>query len=368
MEDRRVEDLGRDFICLNGGIMKTSDSKSMIGRWMCAALVALGLPIVANAQTADFASVAMVNLAAGQEGYVNATSFTDPTSGITAAGYSSATRQGTYSPANLYRRNVPDDHGIGVCSEGQSACDSGGGDVNELDNAGTWEIIALTRPASHEWVSVQVSSLDANIPPGGAVEMGKLWAAGDATNPGTWTLIQNLTGNDLVREPTISIPEANKSANFLVFEPVNDAGVETDRNNDFLVYQATVEMPILDCPGTGTIGYWKNHPEAWPVDSITIGGVVYTKAQAIAIMQTPVAGDKTRSMFSQLVAAKLNGGIGCGCGTIGGTIAAADAWMAAYGPVGSGVAGNSAAWRLGGTLHGTLDDYNNGNLCAPHRD
>jgi hypothetical protein len=35
-------------------------------------------------------------------------------------------------------------------------------------------------------------------------------------------------------------------------------------------------------PGTGTPGYWKNHPDAWPVSSITVGGVAYTKAQAIA--------------------------------------------------------------------------------------
>ncbi len=30
-------------------------------------------------------------------------------------------------------------------------------------------------------------------------------------------------------------------------------------------------------PGTGTPGYWKNHPEAWPVSSVIVGGVTYTK-------------------------------------------------------------------------------------------
>jgi hypothetical protein len=34
-------------------------------------------------------------------------------------------------------------------------------------------------------------------------------------------------------------------------------------------------------PGTGTPGYWKNHPDAWPVTQITVGGIVYTKVQAI---------------------------------------------------------------------------------------
>jgi len=48
-------------------------------------------------------------------------------------------------------------------------------------------------------------------------------------------------------------------------------------------------------------------------------------------------------------------------------IADGDAWMATYGPIGSGVTGGSAAWQLGDPIHNTLDAYNNGLLCAPHR-
>jgi hypothetical protein len=119
-------------------------------------------------------------------------------------------------------------------------------------------------------------------------------------------------------------------------------------------------------PGTGTLGYWKNHPQAWPVDAITIGGVIYTKAQAIEIMGTPGRGDKTYDMFKQLVAAKLNVMIGNNSSCIEGVIAAADVWMATF-PLGSNVGGGSAAWATGGPLHEQLDDYNNGRLCAPHR-
>jgi hypothetical protein len=52
------------------------------------------------------------------------------------------------------------------------------------------------------------------------------------------------------------------------------------------------------------------------------------------------------------------------------TIAAADAWMAEYGPVGSGVkaGGKNSAWRAGEALYEMLDKYNNGELCAPKRD
>ena len=48
------------------------------------------------------------------------------------------------------------------------------------------------------------------------------------------------------------------------------------------------------------------------------------------------------------------------------TIAAADAWWATY--HGSLVVGSSAAWKAGEPLYLMLDAYNNGQLCAPHRD
>jgi hypothetical protein len=132
------------------------------------------------------------------------------------------------------------------------------------------------------------------------------------------------------------------------------------RATDFGFYT----LPVAS-PGTGTPGYWKNHPEAWPVPSITIGGISYTKAQAIAWLMN-VGKDKTTTMFSHLVSAKLNLLIGNDGSCVNPTIAAADAWMATY-PVGSNVAGSSAAWAAGEPLAITLDNYNNGRLCAPHR-
>lgn len=122
----------------------------------------------------------------------------------------------------------------------------------------------------------------------------------------------------------------------------------------------------LTQPGTGTPGYWKNHPNAWPVADITVGGVTYTKAEAIAWMQR-VGKDKTTTMFASLVSAMLNVGINNDASCVSSTIAAANDWMAAYGPVGSGVAAKSTAWVEGEWMHQQMDDYNNGRLCAPHR-
>ena len=117
--------------------------------------------------------------------------------------------------------------------------------------------------------------------------------------------------------------------------------------------------------GTGTPGYWKNHPEAWPA-TITIGGREYDRDTAIYWLKK-VGKDKTTTMFSSLVSAKLNVMMGNKSDCVDDTIAAADDWMAHYGPVGSGVLASSPAWAEGEPLHKILDDYNNGRLCAPHR-
>jgi SdrD B-like domain len=119
-------------------------------------------------------------------------------------------------------------------------------------------------------------------------------------------------------------------------------------------------------PGTGTPGYWKNHPEAWPVASITVGGVVYSQAEALAWLGS-VGKDRTSTMFSSLVSAKLNVLAGNDASCVSSTIDAADAWMSLYGPVGSSVHAASFAWRIGEPLHRLMDNYNNGMLCAPHR-
>ncbi len=133
-------------------------------------------------------------------------------------------------------------------------------------------------------------------------------------------------------------------------------------------YEYCVQNCCGDSPGTGTQGYWRNHSSAWPVDVITIGGITYSKKEAIDLMDAPGKGDKTYNMFEQLVSAKLNVMIGNCSICIDGIIANADTWMAEN-KIGSGVEANSDIWQeAAGYWHTMLDDYNNGKLCAPHRD
>lgn len=122
-------------------------------------------------------------------------------------------------------------------------------------------------------------------------------------------------------------------------------------------------------PGTGTPGYWKRHPEAWPVSVITVGGVEYTMAEAIELMNAPVRRDKSLTMFKAVVAARLNILIGNCSWCITDCLMEADTWLADN-PPGSEVRGRSEEWQYshGELLYWCLDEYNNGLACAPSRD
>jgi hypothetical protein len=121
-------------------------------------------------------------------------------------------------------------------------------------------------------------------------------------------------------------------------------------------------------PGTGTPGYWKNHPEAWEAlgGGVTIGGVWYTWADARDFMGK-VSKNKTISLFAALVAAQLNVKLGNESSCIDARIVEADAWMLDHPVSGLAVAAASGAWQQIAAAHTDLDDYNNGRLCAPHR-
>lgn len=199
-----------------------------------------------------------------------------------------------------------------------------------------------------------------------------------ANNPDTgkpgWYLFENLTPGTYI----VVIPSSNFNAGGPLYGLVQTYDYDGDLDNRtdstlgpgecFLGADFGYEPKPHDQPCTRTPGYWKNHPEAWPVETITIGGVTYTKAQAIAIIKTAEKGDKTYTIFRALVSAKLNLLVGTNPACISETILAADAWMAKYGPVGKKVAASSKAWKIGEPLYMMLDDYNNGLLCAPHCD
>jgi hypothetical protein len=128
------------------------------------------------------------------------------------------------------------------------------------------------------------------------------------------------------------------------------------RNSDFVV----ISFTVIPCPTgcTLTQGYWKNHADAWPVSSLTLGTVSYTQSQLLAILGQPVAGNGLISLAHQLIAARLNIATGASGSAISSSIAAADALIGGLvvPPVGSGVLAPATT----SALVTALDNYNQG--------
>lgn len=150
-------------------------------------------------------------------------------------------------------------------------------------------------------------------------------------------------------QPDDMVPDADASTGELVCETISLAPPVTNPP-----------------PGTGTIGYWKNHPADWPAscDLTLAGSSTDPKVFAMNVLESPVRGDKTVSMAKQLVAAKLNVCAGNESSCVNQTILDAGNWLNTYGPVFN----RQRSWYEGDDIHETLEDYNSGKLCAPHRD
>jgi hypothetical protein len=71
-------------------------------------------------------------------------------------------------------------------------------------------------------------------------------------------------------------------------------------------------------------GYWKNHPEAWPVDELLIGGELYTKDELLVKLKSPSKGDMELILIKQLIPAKLNKAAGADTSSIDRVIHQAD--------------------------------------------
>jgi len=107
-------------------------------------------------------------------------------------------------------------------------------------------------------------------------------------------------------------------------------------------------------------GYWKNHPAQWPVTQLQLGNVTYNQQQLLSILNQPVRGNGLISLAYQEIAAKLNIATGADPSCVQQTLASADALIGdlVIPPVGEGFLPPTGLER-------TLDQYNQGRLCAP---
>jgi hypothetical protein len=111
------------------------------------------------------------------------------------------------------------------------------------------------------------------------------------------------------------------------------------------------------------LGYWKNNPAAWPVTSLTLGGMTYSKSVLLKILGTPI-GKRTKAdasliLADQLIAAKLNIANGTDGTPVSSTIMNADSLLTAQ-PVGSHVKPSTSTGQAMVNDANVLNNYNNG--------
>src|SRR5262249_48664036 len=80
-------------------------------------------------------------------------------------------------------------------------------------------------------------------------------------------------------------------------------------------------------------GYWNNHPSAWPVTSLTLGGYTYSKAELLTILNTQTISDARIILAKQLIAAELNVDNGSNSAPIQATIIYANSLLAGLGKI-----------------------------------
>ena len=169
-----------------------------------------------------------------------------------------------------------------------------------------------------------------------------------------------------VLPPTSVVLPAGSTVSSAVVQVVGDLADEDDETFS-LILSAPVNAVVVTPEGLGLIldddgaefcprspGYWKNHRSKWPVDLLTIGGVLYDDAGLLSLLRYG-GPDAASKLGRQLVATKFNLLSGSDP-AIQPVVDQADLFLAVY-PPGSRPRGTAKREAL--ALKNVLDDYNN---------
>ena len=186
--------------------------------------------------------------------------------------------------------------------------------------------------------------------------------ASDATlgHPGTTYPIGTAAARGLEFEEVVTLSDDRRTLSVELEIPLR-------HDNTFDQIRVITECPPRRaCPKTQ--GFWENHPEVWPVTSLTLGGQTYSQAELLTILNTPPRGDASLILAHQLIAAKLNVANGADSSAIGMTITHADNLLNCFsGRLPYGVRRPTLIRFAMIVMAFALDRYNNGALtpgCA----
>jgi hypothetical protein len=125
---------------------------------------------------------------------------------------------------------------------------------------------------------------------------------------------------------------------------------------------ATLPCVVSSC--TYSQGYWRTHPDAWPVISLTLGTVTYQASELMAMLENPARGNGLVILAHQLIAAKLNIANGADPSAAQQAVTDADNMIGALvvPPIGNGYLAPAQT----GDLTETLTEYNEGTIGPGH--
>jgi len=181
--------------------------------------------------------------------------------------------------------------------------------------------------------------------------------------PGGSTIVE--VGNLFDEEPGVSFNcDELKCGTEYVFRAFAHATRELNRS-EFTPNLTASTLPCTQEPVcTRTQGYWKNHREVWPVDTLQLGTNTYTAEQLLSILNMQAQGNALLILAHQLIAAKLNVAAGADPTAVSTAISEADAL------IGSRMVGTDVIRTKDGqalvNVATTLDQYNNGATGPGH--
>ncbi len=165
------------------------------------------------------------------------------------------------------------------------------------------------------------------------------------------TIVAAPIGTDDPAIITASKIDLNQSASFVL--------TVTDTVGHTVTVNVIANCPIALQGCTRTQGFYKNKPNEWAVQSLTLGSVTYTQTELLSILKTSVRGNGLISLSHQLIAAKLNVASGASVPVeVATAIAAADALIGSS--VVPPIGGGSSSTASTSSLTSILDAYNNG--------